>query len=839
MANGSEGKNQHFILKGVTETEAYRYPGGGGGDGSNIPERDRIKHAAALRGQLDAVRENAETVVGAQRDAGIEEGLGLQVEFESFPDVELAFESLARERSGIELLNVRHDDTITRATVFVPDGKLDHFENLLVAYLERREDSLGRPRDNRRLLDAIRQIRAASLRALWTDDREAFPTTEDEPVWWEMWLPIRKDRQATTAAFRERSDLQGMRLAKGELRFPERTVFLAQATVEQMRASMVTLNSIAELRRPKETAEFFDSLLPAEQLEWLEDLLARTRYPFSAEDVPYVCLLDTGVNRGHRLLAPALALADLHTVEPGWGTDDANGHGTEMAGLALGGNLAELLDASGPVDLRHRLESVKLLPRDGTTGTDPEHHGYLTIEGVARPEISAPGRPRVFGMTITARDNRDRGRPSAWSSALDALAADADGLGGYPRLLVVSAGNVDDPTAWGNYPASNDSDGVHDPAQAWNVLTVGAYTDLVSITEPDSDGLQPVAPKGGLSPFSTTSLPWEGHWPLKPDVVMEGGNVARDSLGAVTIPSLSLLTTSHRPAVRSFTTSHATSAATALASRLAAQVMEAYPGLWPETVRGLIVHSAEWTDAMKAAYLPEGQSPSKGDYQKLLRRCGSGVPDLERARWSVANSLTMVVQETLVPFKRRESGSVVAREMHVHSLPWPQEALEVLGETPVEMRVTLSYFIEPNPSRRGVTSRYRYESHGLRFDVKRPLETINAFRGRISAAARDDKYESGGGGGDPSWLIGTQGRHRGSIHGDIWRGSAADLASRGSIAVYPTSGWWKTRPTLRHYDRAVRYALVVSIRAPEVDVDLYTEVANRIDVGVPVEIETS
>ena len=166
----------------------------------------------------------------------------------------------------------------------------------------------------------------------------------------------------------------------------------------------------------------------------------------------------------------------------------------------------------------------------------------------------------------------------------------------------------------------------------------------------------PIAPKGGLSPFSTTSLPWEDHWPLKPDIVLEGGNVAIDSLGPVPIPSLSLLTTGHRPAERSFTTAHATSAATALAARLAAQVMEAYPSLWPETVRGLIVHSAEWTDAMKDAYLPASQNPSKGDYQKLLRRCGFGVPDPDRALWSVANSLTMVVEETLVPFERGESG---------------------------------------------------------------------------------------------------------------------------------------------------------------------------------------
>ena len=250
--------------------------------------------------------------------------------------------------------------------------------------------------------------------------------------------------------------------------------------------------------------------------------------------------------------------------------------------------------------------------------------------------------------------------------------------------------------------------------------------------------------------------------------------------------------------------------------------------------------SPEWLEKVLWGYLaqslPASSHPSKGDYRNLLRRCGFGMPDLDRALWSVANSLTMVVEETLAPFERGASGRVVTREMQIHSLPWPQESLEELGDTPVEMRVTLSYFIEPNPSDRGVRSRYRYESHGLRFDVKRPLESIQTFRGRISAAARDDQYASGTSGDDSAWLIGTQSRHRGSLHGDIWRGTAADLASRGAIAVYPTTGWWKTRPTLNHYDRAVRYALVVSIRAPEVDVDLYAEVANQIDVGVPVEI---
>ena len=784
--------------------------------------------------QLDELHPRAEAAKEAQLRAGIDEGLGLAIEFESFPDIELAFESLARDHWGIELLNVRHDADRTYATVFVPDGKLTHFERLIQDYLTEKHDSRGKPRDNKRLINAIREIRAASLQALWTDT-EAFPTDTDEVLWWEVWLPVRQDRSSTVDVFRTRAEAQEMRIAPGVLSFPERTVLLVSASLEQMQRSMLTLNSIAELRRAKETAEFFGSLEFEEQSDWMEDLIVRASFVDNSNDVAYVCVLDTGVNRGHPLLANALASSDLHTVEPAWRDGDDDGHGTEMAGLALAGDLTNLLAGSFPVEITHRLESVKLLPHGGSGGNDPRHHGHLTVEAVSRPEVTAPARLRVFAMAVTARDNRDRGRPSAWSSAMDSLAADSHGQGAHPRLLVVSAGNIQDESAWSLYPVSNDSDGVHDPAQAWNALTVGAYTELVRITEPDTDGYEPIAPSGGLSPFSTTSLTWPAQWPLKPDVLFEGGNAAKNTQRAESLPSLSLLTTDHRPTRRLFTTSNATSAATALAARLSAQVMSTYPDLWPETIRALVVHSAEWTDTMKSAFLPSGKQPAKGDYRGLVQRCGFGVPDLDRALWSVENSLTMVVQERLHPFKRIPGRQPTLRDMHLHNLPWPRQALEDLGDTQVELRVTLSYFIEPNPSERG-RSRYRYESHGLRFDVKRPSESVDEFRGRINTAARDEEKGDSQGGDDDQWLIGKRARHRGSLHNDIWRGTAADLASRECVAVYPALGWWKTRTALERYDRGARYALVISIRAPEVDVDLYTEVANRVAAAVDVEV---
>ncbi len=99
----------------------------------------------------------------------------------------------------------------------------------------------------------------------------------------------------------------------------------------------------------------------------------------------------------------------------------------------------------------------------------------------------------------------------------------------------------------------------------------------------------------------------------------------------------------------------------------------------------------------------------------------------------------MVVEAQLHPFQREGRKQPTLRDMNLHRLPWPLTELEALGETQVEMRVTLSYFIEPNPSARDFRSRYRYESHGLRFDVKRPYESEDDFRSRINAAARDEE----------------------------------------------------------------------------------------------------
>jgi len=830
MATEDQQRRPHLFPQDTRTTEGYTARGGG--ERPPVPPLDRGQHAVNLRAQLAQVAAVQQQRVAEQLAVNVQTAIGVQVEFESQQGVEMAAESLARDRSGIELMNVRQQGNQVMATVFVPQGKLPHFEKLIADYVDHKTDSIGRPRDNQSLIDAIRAVRVATFGSLWTDSAEALPASDAEAIWWEAWLPAGGHREQVLADFRTVAAMAGLIVSERVLHFPERSVAQVNGSKAQLLQSALVLNMVAEIRRSKTTAEFFASLPLNEQAEWAGDL--QQRLTPQHEGNSYITLLDTGVNHGHPLIAPMVADADRHSVEPAWGPDDTNGHGTELAGLALLGDLTPALSDEGLLTVPHRLESVKVLRGPGDN--EGESYGAITAEAVARVEITDPDRRRVFAMAVSSTDGRDRGRPSSWSAEVDRLACDYDGQGETPRLFVLCAGNTQDSDAWGEYPASLSTNSVHDPGQAWNALTVGAYSELTTISEPDAHQYTAIAAAGGLSPYTTTSATWQSGWPFKPDIVMEGGNAAIEPMGfACSMDSLSLLTTGHQPHQRLFKLSWATSAATALAAGMAARVQAAYPAFWPETVRALLIHSARWTQPMLDAYTPNGVR-NRETLRQLLRHCGYGVPSLERALYSAGNSLTMIVQDQLQPYHKVNSG-IRTRDMHLHALPWPTEMLQALGDTPVTLRVTLSYFIEPNPGDRGGLDKYAYQSHALRFAVRRPLENEAAFRGRINAqAAAEEQGLPGAGGADNGWVIGERLRTRGSLLSDSWSGTAAALANRGQLAVFPAMGWWRNRPTHGRFERAARYTLLVSIEAPEIQQDLYAIVAQQIAALVEIEI---
>jgi Subtilase family len=843
----TERDRPHILILGRAHTEPYTRPPRAIPGAAIKSPPDRRGHAAALEGQLNAASAEG-SALRHELTSKLPQASGIFVTFESFPGVELALESLdpKRGRRHPELIAVRSiegDDGIReQATVFVPDGKLGYFLKKMRDYAGTAEQESPK---NNKLIDRIASISLASLEQLWTDSPSEFPRPDDK-TWWELWLR-REDGSRERARVEQFAHEVGAQLGSLTLGFPDRTVMLIHTSAKTLAKALSVLDDIAELRRPRSPAALLALEPAAEQADWVNDLADRIEA--AGDDAPAACVLDTGAYREHPLLQASLSPADCHTCDPHWMSSDHDGHGTEMAGLALFGRLDRVTLANSAVRLTHRLESVKVLPPPPTE-TPPQLYGAVTATAASLVEIERPARRRVFSMAITADwqtksadADRALGQPTSWSAAIDALAAgleiDVTESGllflneselSTRRLFVISAGNVG-PLEVGHL-ARSDVEPIEDPAQAWNCLTVGAYTDLTDISgDPAFAGWTPIAIRGELSPFSRTAVAFAHRWPHKPDVVCEGGNAAQSPSGTEidTPESLQILTTKAPVSdQRLLAVTRETSAATAQAAAIGASILADNPSFWPETVRALIVHSAEWTPAMQSRF--DGAS-SRAKRVALLRRYGMGVPDLVRATKSAADALTLIVQDTIHPY----DGEGRTREMHLHSLPWPTSILSTLGDVEVRMRVTLSYFVEPNPARRGWVRRYSYASHGLRFSVRQATEMTDDFRKRVNLKARAEDERAPTRESDAhEWFFGPDQRTAGSLHTDIWRGTAADLADRGVIAIFPVSGWWKERKDRDHSERGARYALIVSIETPDQSVDIWTPVAQQVGVTIPV-----
>ena len=487
-----------------------------------------------------------------------------------------------------------------------------------------------------------------------------------------------------------------------------------------------------------------------------------------------------------------------------------------------------------PFVVNHRLESAKIFPDAGHN----EHDllGAITERGVQSAEIGGEERRRVFTLaTTTSEDTPHDGAPTSWSSALDKISFGSLERGGRGRLVTVSVGNTEqDEFQSIDYLSICDAP-LHElesPAQAWNAVAVGAFTEKATLSEP-LDGA-PYAQVGDLSPSSRTSN-WNSIWPLKPDIVLEGGNWWHSgSFPPMKHSDLELLTTHHQSPQRSFCTAGQTSAATALASRHLAILWGEYPDFWPETVRGLYVLSARWTPQM-ISRLPA--NPNKGHFGILFKRYGYGVPDLERARKSATNSLVLVVQDSIVPYARSTklgARNIVNNELKLFELPWPADALRELGSANVKLRVALSSFILPNPAEASRGKKYLYASHNLRFKLNRPDENPQQFLSRISDETEDEEDSQIADDSPDGWTYGVNRRDVGSLHIDELTCRASDLARRNLIAVHPVAGWWKSPSIVGNDPPNVRFSLIVEVNAEQYDVELYAEVSARIATEIPV-----
>lgn len=844
-------KHPHILLQGTKQTRSYTPPGRRITVPPDTPVFDQQTHGADLNQayQQALASLDAQYQMYGLDPATVDKGAAVEFEFRSGTKVDVTTLEDARGQK-IEVLNVRLDEqgNPQSAILYIPPRKKETIEKQISTYADPSKNVTSGPKHYKKY-DKTTTIETASIEKFWID-KTPLPTDAGQPLTWEVWL---RDGQFENFG-RKAAQLGGVTVSGHHLRFPERQICSVYCSLNDLQKLELITKAITGFRILRTQGGFFDGLEPREQREWSEELSSRLSFNPDAETS--VCVLDTGIAANHPLLAGGIAENGIDSCNPeDWGTNDDDGHGTEMAGIALLGDLTPVLEGTDPVEVSHLLESVKVFPPDAQN--DIEHIGYITSQAVSRAEINRPDLKRVFCLSWTVEHEAQTqdtivtaGRPTPLSARLDQLAFGVEEGDEWPidderkRLLIVSAGNIREPFGPDSYPDINDLSEVEDPAQAWNALSVGASTDKTFTNDPSYDGWSAVAGIGQLSPKSRTSVLWgESYWPTKPDIVLEGGNYLADGGYLEDHPDTCPLTTDKD---RLFCHARDTSAANAEASRLAAKLAAQYPQFWPETIRGLLAHSAEWTQGML-----QGQ-PLKYKSQRiaLIRRNGYGVPQTDVLLSSYSNRPCVVIQDELQPFGPNEAGTgIIFKDMNHYALPWPREQLSAIIEGSVKLRVTLSYFIEPSPSERPPRTKYAYASHELRFRLNRPNESEDAFLARINqelAINEINEEESGDYEIDQApiveqdkWLLGPQSRDRGSLVSDYWIGTGPELAEQNLIAVVPQTGWWKYRKNFPNADKGrfnqrVRYALILSLIC-ETEVDLYTPITQQI--GVPVEIE--
>ena len=815
----------NIFLSNTKESMPYKTTRRGGGKNNYPVLTQPLAHVRKLKQELDSIINSAIT---PKQVAAIKEKDGFYLDISGKQGYDLNYKSLEDERAGIQLLNIQSEDALTKATIFVPQNKVSN----LISKFDKFELTIGiggKPKNND-LVRSIDTIREADVASFWQGPHENMPTS-DIRVWCEVWLTTEKQNDSDVLIeFQSLLDEFNIAYKDEHITFPERIVMLILVNYNDLVALLQCSKYIAELNKCEEPNSFFIKESLTAQYDWVDDIKNRLQ---PEDSNATICLLDTGVSSAHPLLEPFIHEQDIHTVFDDGDVSDSDGHGSGMAGVALYHDLNQSLLSRDTISIPYRIESSKILRNQENA---PELYGAITAQGILFNEIENPDKDRSICMAVTT-DATD-GHPTSWSGAIDEIVAGVNILGmdnEDKRLMLISAGNVKLSEFRDiKYPDVNINSYVQNPGQSWNALTVGAYNSKIQIDDTDFLGSQPVADVGELSPYSSTSVLWDNKWPIKPEILMDGGNIVYKDNFYSDCDDLSLLTTHNKLSKNLFATICATSAATAQASKLSTEIYSKYPNAWPETIRALMVHSARWTDKMKQQFLPP-ESPKKSDIRVLLRTCGYGIPDLERAVSCKNNYVNMIIEEELQPFDY--DNRVVTNELHIHKLPWPKEVLESLGDEEVELRVTLSYYIEPSPGHIGWKDKYTYQSCGLRFELKNSMESLDDFKKRINEIARAE---------DPnwrnelvksaSWYLGTNNRNVGSIHSDFMCVPAVDLSNANDIAVYPVGGWWKNRKRLKRYYDKIRYSLIISLSTKETEVDFYTPIVTEIQnpVAVPI-----
>ncbi|PSL25382.1 S8 family peptidase [Chitinophaga ginsengisoli] len=583
--------------------------------------------------------------------------------------------------------------------------------------------------------------------------------------------------------------------------------------------------------------EEHDPLLSFQGTEELQNLL-ELEIVAPLDDAPTVCVIDSGIQEGHRLLAPAIDDTLSISYVPGdndtFDKVNGGGHGTRVAGSVLFPNGF----ASTPPNIQAScwIQNARILNDQNLLSS------LINEPEVMKLIVDRFYPTRIFNLSVSRQKPEVYIHMPIWAATIDKLIWEKD------IIFCIAAGNIPkdsrDPNIPGiqnyivqgnNYPdfLVDDKAKITAPAHSCLALTVGSISD----TDFQDNDLKCIANKDLPSSFSRSGL---GLWGMiKPDVVEYGGDMVIDKAtnsivnsNPQTSPNLIRSTRDNGPAVgrevvgTSFTTPKVT--------HVIAALQQLYPDESCLLYRALVVQSARIP--LAAQNIPN-----------FIKHFGYGIPDLNRATNNSSRRVTLY-----------NSGKVNPRHADIYLIKIPQEINRPGYDFDVLVEVTLSYKAAPRITRRKTKS---YLSCWLDWEVSRMDENLESFKERILSVLEEDdnndvneqvenaveiaEVAAGQQNNSPfNWSIGAKGtdgkikgvkRQDSTVQKDWCIQKSNQLPSEFMVAVRGHKGWEKD------LDKEIPYSIVVSfeILSAEININIYEEIriANEVEVQNEVQLQ--